>query len=376
MEGLPFMFLVFIKRLSFTLVGLAVITLIWANRTGRLELPSYQGKGKLTPVTEATPWPDKTITVTIGAWVEDISNFTVSAQTFNSNGTVWFTWPQEFQTLLEARQIPVESFFTIANALSDYTVAAVYDKPLRLPDGRYYQAFQYSGTFFAYGLNFRRFPFQVVRLPIGVTINAEKFAADSSRVRLVPDRKQTGVGEYVHLPGYVTNGLDVTEWIYEFGTHFGLPAELSGEHTIASRVEVGLLYHKSVVASLLKLLLPLIVVMTVVLLAPSLAGSLWDVRIALPSTALLTLVFLQQSYADQLPPLPYITFLDQIYALCYATALAFFALFVWSSNQLDTSGENRASVVQRINRVDHTFQVTFSIALVVLIILSWFFPVR
>lgn len=366
----------YLKRLSFTLVAVALLTLIWANRTGRLEPRSYQGEGKLIPVAPSTQWPSKTIPVTIGAWVESVSAFTVASQTFNSSGSVWFIWPQEFQTLLDAENIPVEGFFTAANALSGFTVTPVYPKPLRLPDGRYYQAFQYTGTFFAYGLNFRRFPFQSVTLPVAFSVNTGKFTDTARFVRLVPDEKQSGLGEYIHIPGYVTHGKSLTEWIYQFGTRFGLPPEFSGDSFGASRVQFGLLYQKSVISSVLKLMLPLMVVMMVVLLAPSLAGSLWDVRIALPSTALLTLVFLQQSYSDQLPPLPYLTFLDQIYALCYATALAFFALFVWSSNQLDTAGEHRALVVQKINRVDHRFQITAAIALVILVILSWFFPVR
>jgi len=115
----------------------------------------------------------------------------------------------------------------------------------------------------------------------------------------------------------------------------------------------------------------------VVLLAPNLAGSLWDVRIALPSTALLTLIFLQQGYRTQLPSLPYLTFLDQVYTLCYGTSLAIFSLFVWSSNRLDRASESeRPAVIEHINRIDLRFQIALTLALLTLTCLSWFFPVR
>ena len=364
------------KRVLFVLLGLGLLTMIWANRTGRLEAKSYLGEGRLTPVTAATVWGPQTVTVTVGTWVDNISSFAVGAQTFNANGSVWLVWPEEFEAMVKAQGLAMQEVLTIANVLGTLTVTPVSATPRKLADGRYYQAFQFSGTFLAHGLNFRRFPFQTVQLPLAFSVNVEKLPAAAGVVRLVPDEKESGFGQYVHIPGYVTNGSKFTEWLYDFGTRFGLPKETAGQDLQSSRVQFGLIYQKSVIASVLKLMLPLVVVMTVVLLAPSLAGSLWDVRIALPSTALLTLVFLQQSYADQLPPLPYVTFLDQIYALCYATALAFFALFVWSSNQLDTAGENRAQVVQRINRVDHRFQVVCSIGLVTLAVLSWFFPVQ
>jgi len=365
-----------IKRIAYAVVIVAVLTLIWANRTGRLEPRSYKGEGELIPVSDTTDWPEKTIPVTVGAWVEDISDFDVSAQTFKSSGSVWFIWPADFQALLDLKKIPVDAFFTVANALDGYSVTPIYETPQRLSDGRFYQAFQYTGTFLAFGLDFRRFPFQAVQLPLAFSINAEKFSSASPFIRLIPDEQQSGIGEYVHIPGYVTNGKKMTEWIYHFGTRFGLPPEFSGTEMTGSRVQMTLIYQRSVITSVLKLIFPLVVVMTVVLLSPSLAASLWDVRIALPSTALLTLVFLQQSYADQLPPLPYLTFIDQIYALSYATALAFFALFVWSSNQLETAGENRQFVVQKINRVDLRFQIIFAVGIVVLATLGWFVPVR
>jgi hypothetical protein len=74
--------------------------------------------------------------------------------------------------------------------------------------------------------------------------------------------------------------------------------------------------------------------MAVVFLAPSLEASLGELRLAIPSTALLTLVVMQQTYQAELPPLPYLTFLDIVYAYCYVIAIAQFVLFVWGINVL------------------------------------------
>jgi hypothetical protein len=93
--------------------------------------------------------------------------------------------------------------------------------------------------------------------------------------------------------------------------------------------------------------LPLLIVMAVVFLAPSLEASLGELRLAIPSTALLTLVVMQQTYQAELPPLPYLTFLDIIYAYSYLIAIAQFVLFVWGINVLaaaETSISNETAV--------------------------------
>ena len=43
---------------------------------------------------------------------------------------------------------------------------------------------------------------------------------------------------------------------------------------------------------------------------------------------------MQQTYQAELPPLPYLTFLDIIYAYSYLIAIAQFVLFVWGINVL------------------------------------------
>jgi uncharacterized transporter YbjL len=87
--------------------------------------------------------------------------------------------------------------------------------------------------------------------------------------------------------------------------------------------------------------------MAVVFLAPSLEASLGELRLAIPSTALLTLVVMQQTYQAELPPLPYLTFLDIVYAYCYVIAIAQFVLFVWGINVLaaaETAVSNQTAV--------------------------------
>lgn len=363
------------RRIAVAVLAAGLMTLIWANRTGRLDPKPYQDTGKTLPVTAATTWPGGSIPVTIGVFVENIYNFEVQSQTFAAEGRTWLIWPKEFQALLDAEKTSPAVLLDFANAVAvmDFSLQTT-SEPVLLPDGRYYQAYKFSGKFYANGLDFRRFPFETLRFPIAINLALGNVPADTARVHLVPDAASSGIGEYADLPGYITTGQDIRSSIRVLNTEFGTG---EGKDRSISRAEMHVVFRKSMVAAVLQLFVPLLVVMAVVLLAPNLAGSLWDVRVALPSTALLTLVFLQQTYRDQLPSLPYVTFLDQIYSLSYATALAFFCLFVWSSNRLDQSTEsNRAAVIDRINRVDLRFQIVATLVLAVLITLSWFVPIQ
>ncbi len=162
-----------------------------------------------------------------------------------------------------------------------------------------------------------------------------------------------------------------------YPTRFGYQRTDAKDNADFSQVRLEIEYKKSAFASIQQLILPLLVVMLITLVAPTLAASLWDVRIAIPSTALLTLVFLQQSYRQTLPFLPYITYLDQIYAVCYIVTFSLFCLFVWASNKIDTATEEeRPAIIARLNDVDFYFQVACIAFLALSITLNWFFPIK
>ena len=105
--------------------------------------------------------------------------------------------------------------------------------------------------------------------------------------------------------------------------------------------------------------------MAIIILAPNLDGKMGEVRLAIPSTMLLTLVFLQQGVRENIPPLEYTTFLDKIYLFGFIAALSLFSIFVWASNLYDNQPvENHASISRKVDRVDTIFQVSTIVAAV------------
>ena len=367
------------KRLFIALGILAFATVAWANRTGRLNVADYNWGGKITEINEATPWQSSTIPIRLGLFAENVYDFNSSTQSFAAEGLVWVHWGSAFQELLDAEGVTIEQVINPVNRVNswDWLMKPFYPKPLRSEGGDYYQLMRFAGRFYVDALDFHRFPFEQITFPIAFGLNSMSDVFGAEKVRLIADKAQSGVGPFVDIVGYATDSVRVAEFVQTFPTSFGYKTTSGANSTDFSQVWLQISYKKSWFASIQQLILPLLAVMLITLVAPNLAASLWDVRIAIPSTAILTLVFLQQSYRQTLPSLPYITFLDQIYAACYMVTFTLFCLFVWTSNKLDTAAEGeRAEVITRLNKIDSYVQTGCVVFLIGSILLNWLFPIH
>jgi hypothetical protein len=176
------------------------------------------------------------------------------------------------------------------------------------------------------------------------------------------------VGSYAEIDGYKLVSTAMVPMVHSYGTSWGLDkGDLS-----YSAMQVVANLKSSVVASALIWVLPLLIVVGIVLLAPSLAGELGDIRLAIPSTGLLTLIFLQQTYRTVLPALDYLTFLDWLYACGYVISIATFVLFVWGTNSYQSAGEgNQQMAIERINRIDTIFQLGAVACVLITAVIAW-----
>jgi len=367
------------KRFAIALGIIGFITLVWANRTGRLAISPFDHGGVLTPVSEATPWKKDSVPVRVGIFAENVYDFNMTTQSFAAEGLVWIHWGPAFQEVLDAEGVTIEQVIHPVNRVNswDWMMKPFYPNPLQTPGGDHYQLIRFAGRFYVDQIDLHRYPFEKLTVPIiwGLNVMSDVFSAD--KVRIIADHAQSGVGSFIEVIGFATDKYDVNEYVQTYPTSFGYKDAGQKSQTPFSQVRLEVTYRKAPLASIQQFILPLLIVMLITLLAPSLAASLWDVRIAIPSTALLTLVFLQQTYRQNLPQLPYATYLDQIYVTCYMVTLCLFCLFVWASNTLDTCPEaERAETIARLNKVDSWFQIVCVVFLVSTTTLNWFFPLK
>ncbi len=312
--------------------------------------------------------------ITLGAHLENAYNLSVPEQTFMADGWYWISWPEEVQKLIEANKIDDDKIVEVVNNIVgyDFSVEPDTEEPILRPDGRHYQLFRFSGSFYIDEFDLADYPFHALSLPVLFETRPLAFSLDGpTPVLLVPEPGEKGlVGAYATIKGYSEVGVSFDAMIHHYATDFG-----NGDRHDYALCGLRVYYRTPFITAFLQWVMPLMIVMTVVFMAPSLEGSLGDLRIAIPSTVLLTLVVMQQTYQAEVPPLPYLTFLDKIYLYCYIVSIALFSLFAWGSNAYSAAADapSLERVKWRVARADLGFQVIAIAGLVVVALLAWRF---
>lgn len=311
------------------------------------------------------------IEVRVGAYVDNFHDLSLQNRRFVAEGYYWIEWPQVLQDKLVSEKIDPKSIIVLANQVDtwDGQITGASEEPVRLANGNYYQQFQFSANFYIPEINLKRFPFESVQLPVIFEVRDDSLAIQKGNVILVPDTgKNALVGSFAEINGYKITSSVLKPTVHAFGTNLGLN---NGDLSY-SGVALQATLKSTPLPSILKYFLPLMIVVGIVILAPSLEGELGDIRLAIPSTGLLTLIFLQQAYQAELPELDYLTFLDWIYACGYVISIGTFLLFVWGTNFYQrTPKKGKEQALATINRADTIFQVSAVVGTVIAGLMAW-----
>lgn len=304
-----------------------------------------------------------------GIHLENIYDLSLKNKTFSADGRFWLEWPEAVQKELEKQSLQPIQLIDFVNQVTEWEGRLEADNAQATQRGdKWFQSFNFSMQFNIHQLNLSRYPFNNLNLPITLAINPIHAGLMQRQILLLPARNQQGIiGEYANLDGYQLQSAQINPELRTYRTDYGLKQTIK-----ASQLNINLKYNSSFWPAFIALLLPLIIILLIVLISPYLESSLGDIRIAVPSTALLTLVFLQQGYVANLPPSPYLTYLDRLYAVSYLICVSLFTLFAWSSNVFErTPTEQREKMVKRLDTFDRYFQLGAISLLFVISIEAW-----
>jgi hypothetical protein len=315
--------------------------------------------GRVLPVPTALRVPHP---VRVALQVQDLRGMDLSTKTFNAQGQVWLEWDAALQARLRNGELDPLRLVRFVNQVEGWN--SIFEpvgpaQAFAAPGGggaergqgagaaeRFSQTFRFEGLFYVNGIDLHGAPFLEVSLPLILEVADAQLAIEADGLLLEPLRdpaRQTGGG--VAMAGFDLEGSAVMSALHRTENPFH-----PGRFQTFSRVVLRLDYRTDQVASALRWILPLMLVMAVVLLAPSLDSGRDDLSFGLPSAGLLTLVVLQEGYRSQVPPTPYLTFLDQLYAYSYAVAVAVFLLFVWGGNLRARAADGQAAAtLSRVN---------------------------
>lgn len=332
--------------------------------------PAHSGQNQAADISQLLSDPNA-IPVKVGVYIKNYHDLNLQQRRFTAEGFFWLKWTQALQAILEEGKIAPSDIVELTNQIDGWDSKIEYfgDEATKLETGDYYQQVKFSANFYIPNVDLRRAPFAKQEIPINIEVLDDSLALQNHKVVLVPnDSNDSIIGSYAQIDGFSLESVSMKPVVHSYGSSWGL----GKDDLTYSAIEVVSKLTSSVKAGFGISVLPLLIVMGIVLLSPSLEGDLGDVRLAIPSTGLLTLIFLQQSYRSTLPTLDYITFLDWLYACAYLISIATFVLFVWGTNvyQAAPKGQKDVALV-RINRIDLVFQLTCLSSLAATAILAW-----
>jgi hypothetical protein len=334
-------------------------------------LQGLQAPLQAAPAAPATRLPAEAIVVDMR--LANIYGFSTNDKSYTVEGKLWLTYSAQLeQQLLQNNLEPIQlvSFY---NRIKPWDSELIHlnQTPEQLSDGRRRSSYTFNGNFYADDVNFQLSPFGGLDLPVILQAEPTPLStADTHQpLRLVAGEGE--LGSRVNINGYELSG-----WQFK-PIQRARSSRLEQSRSLPpSRLEFRVSYQTSFWAALVEWILPLIIVMSLTLFAPNICSAMGSERLAIPPVVLLTIVLMQQSYRDSLPSLPYLTFLDGLYAYSYLVTLAIFVLFIRSGNLLNKAPHDQhAGVGRQIDRMDLMVQIG-ALSGYALLVLSWFTTAR
>ena len=209
----------------------------------------------------------------------------------------------------------------------------------------------------------------------GMAMAAQQMGSQRKAVAIIGDGdiRDSGMGFNARILGWLNQGWSIAEYRHQYATSFGQ----GGGESDYSMVLFEISFGTSAWAAVWRLLLPLVVLMSMVLLVFKVRPDEQDARASIPVTVLLTLVFLQQTYRSDLPVLPFLTFLDQVYVVAYVVTLVAFVLVIWIGRRYADVEEIediecRELAKSRLEHLDSSWPVVVVIFSTIAIAVAWF----
>jgi hypothetical protein len=320
----------------------------------------------------------KGLVVTVGIQVKNIYDLSLATQSFLADGWYWLNWGDDVQAVLERLKIEPSQMVDFTNEIEpgSYSVSEVLPENVQIrPDAPHSLYVKFSGRFYINDVAQRLAPFDHQHLEIALEVKTSGLSEGRNRIALIPvPVAQFPIsGEFTSVSGF---NLTSTGWTRQQVRYFKPLATQRAEERPSvdySRATAVFTYGPDPVTVFLKWLLPLIAVMGIVILAPSIDGALGDVRLAIPSAALLTLVVLHDGYKANFPPAPYLTYLDELYTYSYIACFTIFLLFLIGTNAHNRSSDkDRETITKTVNRLDLIVQVSTVSGFLIVAGVGWF----
>jgi len=298
--------------------------------------------------------------VTVGAFIYDIQDIDLAADSFTADLYIWFRWKGPRVDPSDSIE-PMNSNGTQNTSTSQtggVTGKQLYPAPIDMPDGSQYQAFRYQGVF-SKKMSLERYPFDVQNL----TIVFEDQNEDTRSLVYVPDSTPVEISPAVTMPGYQIGTPTLTVVAHEYPTNFG---DISAPKDLKySRILIEIPVDRDPLPYMVKIILPILIVVLITSLIYILPARMEDARAGIGITAMLTIVALQWTTDSNLPSVEYLMMLDVIYIVSLLYVLVAMGYTVVASRR------NRHEMAEALTRsLDRRMGIWSLLVYIVLIALT------
>ena len=295
--------------------------------------------------------------VSIGLYGINIYNLDLKSSTYSMTAYMWLRWKGDYD--------PVETldFINLVQNVN-FTKKTLLATPTVLSNGEKYQVIRLDGSFYQ--------PFNVTRYPLDkqqLSLYIENSTDTSDKIFYVPDLASTSYDIALIVPGWETKGLEIKSYLHDYGTDFGETGVPLGSKY--SRIKFSVNLDRYTNFFVWKLLIPLLIILMTNWLTLLLHPSFFEVRAAMPATALLTIVFLQQSSLDAIPGCASLVLMDKIYLLAIFNVALTLLQIIIVNNKLDKESCSNLLKMIRVDKISFIVQILFfAVCLAILLLLA------
>jgi len=293
--------------------------------------------------------------VMVGLYAVNAYEIDTAANTFFFKGYLWLRWNGDVDPL---------STLEFANSVEEWglTVTNLTEEPQVLPSGEKLQMMRVQGRFFE--------PFVLSNYPLdkqNLEITLEDTLNDNTKIVYVPDTKETAFDSRFKVPGWTVNAISAETVDHNYVSNLG---DTTAQSSNFSALTFSIGIHRAQNLFWWKLLLPLILVLITNWLALLLSPTYSEIRTAMPATALLTTVFLQQSSLDAIPQVSSLVLMDLIYVVAYSTIVLTFAQVIWDNHKIKDEHAGTIASVAKTDRKSLVIQAAATVALIAILVIT------
>lgn len=279
--------------------------------------------------------------VYVGAYLHHIPEIDLKTNTYMGDFYMWFRWKGAID--------PSKSFeFTNMADTSSLVRTPIFvdeagnAKPDTLEDGSQYQQFHIQGRF-THPFSVKNYPFDEQDVVFEIEDNK---AVSSELVYQVDDVGRSGVHSGLALVGWEFDNVSLTVTDTKYDTNFGDP-RVTANAEAYTHLNATIHVHRPVWSSMVKSILPLLIVLMITMAVFLIDGKYFDARMGLGITTLISAVALQLTSSAELPNVGYVVLLDKLYNLSYAVIFLALLESVLAVKLTDADQSKRAAFYDR-----------------------------